>query len=171
MTIDTAPTDFAYCPRCATPMQTQPVGDKQRRVCPACGYVHFTDPKVGVGVLVQQEGRILLVRRKMNPERGKWSVPAGFVDRGEDPRETAVRETFEETNLRVAITGLVNVYFNPPQNGFAASIFIMFNAELLGGEMRAGDDADAAGFFALDALPELAFASTKEAVRLLAGEV
>jgi 8-oxo-dGTP diphosphatase len=171
MTIDTAPANFAYCPRCATPLETRLVMDKARRVCSACGFVHFTDPKVGVGVLVQQEGRILLVRRLMNPERGKWSLPAGFVDQGEDPRETAVRETFEETNLRVAITGLVDVYFNRTQNGLGASIFILYRAELLGGELQAGDDADAAGFFALAALPELAFASTKEAIRRLAEEV
>ncbi len=170
MTIESAPVDIAYCPRCAAPLETKLFSDKLRRICPACGYIHFTDPKVGVGVLVQQEGCILLVRRKMNPERGKWSVPAGFVDRGEDPRETAVRETLEETNLHVAITGLVDVYFNPPQNGFASSIFIMFRAELLGGEMEAGDDADAVGFFALDELPELAFTSTKDVVRLLAEE-
>lgn len=168
MTIDTAPANFVYCPRCTTPLETRLVMDKPRRVCPACGFIHFTDPKVGVGVLVQQDGRILLVRRLMDPERGKWSLPAGFVDQGEDPRETAVRETFEETNLRVAITGLVDVYFNRTQNGLGASIFILYHAELLGGELQAGDDADAVGFFALDALPELAFSSTKEAVRLLA---
>ncbi len=167
MTIDTAPADFAFCPRCATSLETKQFSDNLRRICPACGYIHFTDPKVGVGVLVQQAGRILLVRRKMNPERGKWSVPAGFVDSGEDPRETAVRETLEETNLHVAITGLVEVYFNPPHSGFASSIFIMFRAELLGGEMQAGDDADAVGFFALDELPELAFASTKDVLKQL----
>lgn len=143
------------------------VSDKPRRACPSCEYIYFTDPKVGVGVLVVQEGKVLLVRRLMNPEKGKWSLPAGFLDRGEDPRETAVRETYEETNLRVAIEGLVDVYFNPKAKGPGASIFILYRAQLLGGELQAGDDADAVGFFALDDLPLIAFDSTYEAIKQL----
>jgi 8-oxo-dGTP diphosphatase len=159
-----APEEIAYCPRCATRMTTRQVGDKPRRVCPACEYIYFTDPKVGVGVMVVLHDQILLVRRTMNPGRGKWSIPAGFVDRGEDPRETAVRETFEETNLRVKITGLAGVYYNPPEQG-GASIFILYRGRLVGGELRPGDDADAAGFFGPDQLPDLAFASTYDAIR------
>ncbi|MEW5989639.1 MAG: NUDIX domain-containing protein [Chloroflexota bacterium] len=165
---DTAPAHIAFCPRCAAPMQTEKVGDKLRRVCPQCRFIHFTDPKVGVGVLVQEGGRILLVRRTMNPEKGKWSLPAGFLDYGEDPKETAVREVLEETNLVVEITGLVDVYFNPPAAGQSgASIFILYSGRLVGGELQAGDDADAAGFFGPADLPELAFASTHDAVRRL----
>jgi len=112
------------------------------------------------------EDKVLLVRRVMDPERGKWSLPSGYLDQGEDPQETAVREAFEETNLHVEIDGLLDVYHNPPAQG-GASIFILYRARLLGGEPRAGDDADAVGFFALDDLPELAFTSTFEAIRLL----
>lgn len=164
--IDTAPAHIAYCVRCGAPMATRRVGDRPRRVCTACGYIHFTDPKVGVGVFVVQDGKVLLVRRTMSPERGKWSIPAGFLDHGEDPQVTAVRETREETGLEVVIDGLIDVYHNPPQQG-GASIFIMYRARLLGGDLTPGDDADAAAFFALDALPELAFASTRAAIHLL----
>jgi ADP-ribose pyrophosphatase YjhB (NUDIX family) len=169
MTMPSAPEEFAYCPKCAALLVTRPFGGKPRRTCPDCGYVYFTDPKVGVGVLVVENGRLLLVRRAMNPEKGKWSLPAGFVDSGEDPQETAVRETWEETNLTVAITGLEDVFFNssarPGQPG--ASIFILYRAALLGGAVQAGDDAADAAFFALDDLPELAFASTHHAVEKL----
>ncbi len=167
--VNPAPDSYVYCPRCATPLVTRQVMDKPRRACPACHFVHFTDPKVGVGVMVVVDGRILLVRRAMNPEKGKWSIPAGFVDSGEDPKETAVREAAEETGLRVAISGLVDVYFNPPAEPGApgASIFILYKAELVDGVLRAGDDAAAAAFFGPDELPELAFASTKDAVHRL----
>src|SRR5690606_5091656 len=103
--VDSAPDWFVYCPRCAAPMVTGLIADKPRRVCPDCHYIHFTDPKVGVGVVVVIDGRLLLVRRAMNPERGKWSLPAGFVDAGEDPRSTAAREALEETGLVVEIEG------------------------------------------------------------------
>lgn len=163
---DSAPDWFVYCPRCATPMRTIRRMDKPRRVCPACRYVYFTDPKVGVGVAVVEDGKLLLVRRRMNPERGKWSLPAGFVDQGEDPAATAAREALEETGLTVAVEKVLDVFFNPPGQG-GASIFILYRAKRIEGALQAGDDADAAGFFALDQLPELAFASTHSAVASL----
>ncbi len=142
------------------------MNDRPRRVCPACGYVHFTDPKVGVGVLVVEDDRVLLVRRGVEPERGKWSLPAGFLDQGEDPRQTAAREALEEVGLTVAVEELLDVFHNPPGRG-GASIFILYRARRLAGEPAPGDDADDARFFPLDALPELAFASTRAAIALL----
>ena len=88
----------------------------------------------------------------MTPEKGKWSIPAGFLDHGEDPASTAVREVFEETNLQVVISELVDVYYNAEalRRG-GASIFILYRARLVGGlgdsgksdgeeEEEAGDD-------------------------------
>jgi len=168
--LNPAPEEIVYCPKCAAPLITRPVGDKLRRACPACDFIHFTDPKVGVGVFVVQDGKVLLVRRRMEPGRGKWSVPAGFLDYGEDPKVTAVREAQEETGLIVVVDGLVDVYHNPPGQGGpprrgGASIFILYRAHVAGGRLQAGDDADAAEFFALDELPEFAFASARDAIR------
>lgn len=151
-------------------MITRQIGDKPRRTCPQCGFIHFTDPKVGVGVAVLKNSKILLVRRTMNPERGKWSLPAGYIDYGEDPKAVAVRETLEETNLHVAIEQLIDVYHNATHQG-GASIFILYRARLLGGKPQAGDDADAVGFFALDDLPEIAFASTQDMIDRLKRQV
>ena len=162
-----APEEMRYCPRCATPLITRPVGDKLRRACPNCSFIHFTDPKVGVGVLVVEGEQVLLVRRAVHPQIGKWSIPAGFLDRGEDPQRTAVREVQEETGLDVVINGLVDVYFNPPAPQGGASIFILYSGRVVGGELRAGDDVDRAAFFALDDMPELAFTSTQEAIEKL----
>jgi ADP-ribose pyrophosphatase YjhB (NUDIX family) len=160
---NSAPEEIAFCPLCGSSLHTEMRFDKPRRACSECGYVHFTDPKVGVGVLVVEEGKVLLVRRAVDPELGKWSIPAGYLDRGEDPRMTAVREAREETGLEVAVDGLVDVYYNPPEQG-GASIFILYSASLVGGEMQAGDDADEVGFFGTEELPELAFASTGSAI-------
>lgn len=147
-------------------MVTREISGKPRRVCSVCGHIHFNDPKVGVGVLLVQKGKILLVRRTMNPERGKWAIPAGFIDHGEDPKFAAAREAYEETGLKVKIQELVDVFFNPPEAG-GASIFILYRASLIGGSLKAGEDADAAGFFAKDELPEIAFSSTWSAIQHL----
>ncbi len=162
---DSAPESIIYCPHCASKMITERVGDKPRRVCPSCRFIFFTDPKVGVGVLIIDEGKVLLVKRGMNPEKGKWSIPAGFLDYGEDPKITAAREVKEETNLQIKITGLLDIYFNSESliHG-GASIFILYSAEAVAGELKAGDDADEACYFGRDELPDLAFPSTHGAI-------
>ena len=148
-------------------MRTAMVAGKPRRTCPQCGFVHFVDPKVGVGVMiVDAQQRLLLVKRKMAPQKGKWSLPAGFVDVDEAPEQSAAREALEETNLWVSVSDLVGIYHNPPQEGGAA-IFILYRAEIISGHLQAQDDAADAQFFALDELPELAFASTFDAVKRL----
>ena len=162
--LDSAPANVRYCPRCGTPLVTRRVNDKDRRTCPNCDYTHFTDPKVGVGVLVVQDGQFLLVRRAVLPQIGKWSIPAGFLDQGEDPQVTAVRETYEETGLTVRITSMLDVYYNPPNPQGGASIFILYQGELIDGELHAGDDVDRAAFFSPESLPDLAFASTRDAI-------
>lgn len=166
-----APTEIAYCMRCATAMTTRQVASRPRRVCPACGHVHFVEPKVGVGALVCDDSRrVLLVRRAVPPEKGKWALPAGYIDPDEHPRSAAARETREETGLIVEIRELVDVYHNPPGRGGAA-IFILYRGWVVGGELAAADDVTDAGFFATGRLPgELAFASTRDALRRLSDQ-
>ncbi len=161
-----APEDVRWCHRCRAPMTTREIGGKPRRVCTECRHVHFVEPKVGVGVCVVEAGRVLLVKRGFAPEKGKWSLPAGYLDHGEDPQAHAIEEVREETGLEVRITSLMGVFHNPPSQG-GATVFILYRGERTGGALQAGDDATQAAFFARDALPELAFASTRHAVSLL----
>ena len=90
-----------YCPECATPLSAAVHFGKSRPACPNCGWIYFADPKVAAGVVLMQGGRVLLVRRVNEPHRGHWTLPAGFVDAGEDPRLAAQRECLEETGLSV----------------------------------------------------------------------
>ena len=131
-------------------------------MCTACGGTHFRDPKVGVGAVVHDaQGRLLLVRRGVAPEKGRWALPAGYVDADEDPRDAAAREVLEETGLVVEVGDVVDVYTG---TGGGASFFLAFRAYVVGGTLAAADDALDAGFFPLDALPDLAFESTRAAV-------
>lgn len=145
-------------------MEEKPSYGRPRPVCPACGYIHFEDPKVAAAVVVEHKGKILLVRRGYGPQEGKWSLPAGFVDGGEDPQAAAARECQEETGLSVRIVGLFDVVFGR-EHPRGASIVIIYRAEAQAGTLTPGDDAAEAAFFAASELPPLAFRATEQVVR------
>lgn len=146
-----------YCLRCGTRMAYQERFGKVRPVCPACDYVHFEDPKVAVAVFVQHEDQVLLVLRANEPERGKWALPAGYVDRGEDPKVAAEREVLQETGLQVQITRLIDVIYE-------GLIVIIYEADVIGGTLCAADDAAEARWFTRQNLPEIAFRSTQQVI-------
>jgi ADP-ribose pyrophosphatase YjhB (NUDIX family) len=154
-----------FCSQCAAALDVT----GRPAVCTGCGRAHHRDPKVGAGVVARDEaGGLLLVQRGVQPGRGLWSLPAGYVDADEDPRQAAAREALEETGLVVEVGRVVDVY----PGGGGASFFLAFEAQVVGGELAAGDDALDARFFGPDALPELAFESTRDVVRrVLGGQV
>ncbi len=153
-----------YCPQCGTPLEDREAYGRVRRYCPACDLFIFRDPKVAAAVLVEQGGRVLLVRKAYGRARGRWSLPAGFVEYDEDPAMTAVRECREETGLEVELTGILDILpgAGPPGE---ASFTIVYRGKVRGGELRASDDADQVGFFSVDDLPPLAYESTVRALR------
>jgi len=149
-----------YCQVCGHAMEDRAAFGQTRRVCPECGFIHFNDPKVAAVAFIEQAGRVLLVRRAMNPERGKWALPAGYVDYGEDPRDAAIREVREETGLEIEITQLIDVQSGP--GTFGASIVIIYAARVIDGAAQPQDDVDAVLWYGVDdPLPELAFESTR----------
>lgn len=142
-------------------MVTKAVQGTDRRVCVSCRRIHYNDPKIAVGVAVFRDDGLLLVRRVMEPGRGKWALPGGWVDAGQDPREAAAREALEEAGVIVEVGAIVDAVLTEQDS----AIFLLFDARWVSGEPVAGDDADAAGFFARDALPPLAgFASDALAI-------
>ena len=135
-----------------------------RPVCLACGWIHFVDPKVAAAVLVEQEGRVLLVRRVNEPFRGMWTLPAGFINGGEDPAEAAARECLEETGLNVRVTRVLDI-IPGREHPRGADFIIVYHAEVLSGELKADDDADAVEWFSRDQLPPLAFRATQKVLQ------
>ena len=152
---------FKFCPRCSSEMTRREMFGGVRPVCPQCGWIYFLDPKVAAAVLVEAGGRILLVRRANEPFLGLWTLPAGFVNGGEDPAEAATRECLEETGLSVRITRVVDVIAGQ-EHERGADFVIVYSAEVLGGELSAADDADAAEWFERNHLPPLAFKATRK---------
>ena len=137
------------------------VGGKSRPACLSCGHVVFEDPKLAVAVLIERDGGLLLGRRSPDAAApGKWSFPAGFVDRGERVEDAAVREAREETGLDVRLDGLVGLY-SATGNPVALAVY---GATILGGALAPADDLTELAFFPLDRLPEPAFAHDPQIV-------
>ena len=157
--------EVRFCPLCGTPVIQAERFGRLRTVCPGCDWIHFADPKVAAAVLVEQEGKILLVRRANSPQRGLWTLPAGFVDAGEDPARAAERECAEETGLTVKVSSLLDVIAGQ-EHERGAHILIVYRADILDGELKAQDDVDRVAFFSRADLPSLAFSSTR---RILMG--
>lgn len=152
-----------FCVRCGAGLDRQFLFGQQRPVCPRCGWVYFADPKVAAGVIVENERGVLLVRRVNEPGRGMWTFPAGFVDAGEDPASAAARECLEESGLRVEIRQLLDVVAGR-EHERGADILIVYSADVVGGTLTPGDDADQADFFPRGSLPPLAFRATRLAI-------
>lgn len=150
-----------FCPRCGAALEQAERFGRLRPVCPACGWIYFPDPKVAVAVLIEQEEGVLLVRRANDPQRGLWTLPAGFVDAGEDPVRAAERECLEETGLHVRVGHLLDV-MSGQEHPRGAHIVIFYQGEIVSGSLRAEDDVDRAAFFRRDQLPPLAFSTTQK---------
>lgn len=157
-------TEFRFCPICATPLQSIHRFDRVRPACPACGFVHFSDPKVAVIALVIADGAVLLVRRAVDPGRGLWSLPGGYMDAGEMPTEALQREVDEEVGLAIDVGEMSAIF--PMENGAGkrVGIVLAFRAKPSGPnrQVYAQDDVSEVNWFGPRQIPpDLAFDSTK----------
>jgi ADP-ribose pyrophosphatase YjhB (NUDIX family) len=156
---------YSYCPLCGGDLElrTLKTTEPGRLVCIRCGFIFYLDPKVAVGTIIQDDrNHIVLVKRAIEPGYGKWVIPGGYVDRGEEVRVAALREAREEVGLDVQLGRLVNVYSYPGR----APVIIVYAATILGGCLACDDEGLEARFFAPGEIPwdELAFRSTHEAL-------
>ena len=117
----------------------------------------YKSPKITADGAVFKDGKILLVKRKNEPFKGKWALPGGFVEYGEKTEDAAVREVFEETGLKTSVKSLVGVYSDPTRDPRGHIITVVYLMEMVSGELCSGDDAADAKFFDLDMLPEISF--------------
>jgi ADP-ribose pyrophosphatase YjhB (NUDIX family) len=151
-----------YCPHCGASLEMRYVQGSSRPSCPRCGRIIYYDPKLAATVVVEQEDKVLMVRRAIQPGLGLWSLPGGYVDRGEVVERAAAREVLEETGLQVDIEGLVGLF----SEGGHPVVLAAFDGRTTGGEARAGPEVSELGFFSLDALPPLAFPRDIEVLKV-----
>ncbi|HTR18282.1 MAG TPA: NUDIX hydrolase [Acetobacteraceae bacterium] len=135
--------------------------DKERLVCADCGHVAYENPKVVVGSVVEHNGQVLLCRRAIEPRRGFWTLPAGYMELDETVEEAAGREALEEAGARITINGLLAVY----SLSHISQVQLIFRATLADPEayplVMAGPESMEVGFFEWSEIPwsDLAFAS------------
>ena len=126
---------------------------KERPICPTCGYVVFYNPKLVVVGLLIQNNSVLLVRRAINPGKGLWGMPGGYVDMGEVVEEAVAREIREETGLETRARQLVCLL----SEAGLPQVLAVYEMEMVSGSIVPGSEVMDAAFFPLDDLPPLAF--------------
>jgi ADP-ribose pyrophosphatase YjhB (NUDIX family) len=159
------PIEYRFCPCCGGNLERRKIKaiEPKRLVCEKCSYIFYLDPKVVAGTIFAIQNRVVLLRRGVEPAMGRWVFPGGYVDRGESVRDAAIRETEEESKLNVELRSLLGVYSYPR----SPNVIVVYAAEVVGGELKAGDESVEAKTFAPSQIPweELAFQSTKDALK------
>lgn len=128
--------------------------DRQRRVCDRCGFIDYVNPRIVAGVIAVRDGKVLLCRRAIEPRRGYWTLPAGYMEEGEDVMAAAAREAREEALAELAMEGVLAVYSVPR----ISQVQILFRARLLN-TPAPGPESEAVGLYDWADIPwpELAF--------------
>ena len=156
--------EFRFCPRCGGPLARRQLKliEPKRLVRDACRFIFYDDPKVAACTISTLDDKIVLLKRGIEPSYGKWVFPGGFLDRGERVEEAAIRETWEEVNLKVEVTRLLNVYSYPGH----PVVVIVYIATVVGGQLQAMDETLEVQTFTPAEVPweDLAFPSTRDAL-------
>lgn len=155
-----------YCSRCGAALRlgSVPSEDRERLACDECGFIAYVNPRLVVTTLpITEAGEVVLLRRGIEPGRGLWAQPGGFMEVDETVHEGAIRETFEETGLIVEPGEILGLYSRPE----AAIVVVAFEARIVGGEARTTTEALETHPFAPEAIPwpEIAFRTTEWALR------
>ena len=137
--------------------------DRQRLVCDACGFIDYENPKVVVGAVATWEDKILMCRRSIDPRKGYWTLPAGFLELHETAIDGARREAWEEARAQIEIDQLLAVYAIPR----ISQIQLIYRARLVSPDVEAGEETSEVDLFAWDSVPwdDIAFPSVHWALR------
>ncbi len=144
--------------------QNMPDGDdRERSVCATCGFVDYQNPKIVVGSVAAWEGKLLLCRRAIEPRKGYWTLPAGYLELGETAEEGALREAWEEARARLRLDRLLAVYSVPR----ISQVQLMYRANLETPEISPGPESQDVMLASWDDIPwaDIAFPTVGWALR------
>ncbi len=158
----------SFCPKCGAGLTVRSVHGEERKACPNCDFVLYENSKPCVGVLTLDGDRVLLVKRAVEPFKGYWDIPGGFLEPGEHPADGAVREMREETGLVVEPVELVGMFMDVYGPEELPTLNLCYSAKVVSGTPQAGSDAAGMDWFPVDGLPDrIAFNWERDALRLL----
>ncbi len=155
-----------YCHFCGTQLVEKFYEGCVRRYCDTCNKPLYENPVPATAVIVtDKEKKVLLVKRSIEPKKNFWCLPGGFLELGETPEQGALRELKEETGLSGHISNLLGVT-SSPNKLYHTVLMIGYLIKNQTGKLKAGDDASEAAYFDHDNLPEIAFESHKNFIRI-----
>ena len=156
--------DYKFCPMCADALTIRHVDGLDRQVCDKCNWINYKNPLPVIACLVMNEKKeVLLIKRAIEPKKGHWALPGGFIELGESLEAAGERELFEETGVKSSPGELIGVHLQQsPIYEYVIVTGFEFFAE--NGEIVPGDDAEDAKYFSADNMPELPFSSHRELV-------
>jgi len=155
--------EFRYCPQCGRLLEWHSLEGRQRKICLACGWIGYENPLPCAAALVRNDaGEILLVKRGVEPARGEWALPSGFMEIDETPEECCLRELEEETGLKGKVIRLVGVYAQE-STLYKKVLIIGYEVEARG-EPSPGSDSQAVAFFSPEEMPSVAFSSHRRLI-------
>ena len=150
---------WKMCPRCAAGLEL----DQGKASCPACGSVYYANSAPAVEGVLERDGKVLLTKRGIDPRRGHWDLPGGFLEEGEEPLEGLAREFREETGLAVRPLEWLGTHLEPYDHYFVLGLTWLVEGD---GEPRPADDVEELAWFGPDELPEeMAFSHQDELLR------
>lgn len=142
-----------------------PTGDNRiRDYCEACTYIHYENPKLVVGAILEFEGNILLCKRAIEPRLGYWTLPAGFMENGESTQAGALRETFEEAGADAQIEAPFALFDLP----HISQVHLFYRGKLRSSDLNPGPESLEAGLFSEATIPwdSLSFESVRQCLKL-----
>ena len=145
-----------YCPKCGAKLGSKLDGGRERPAClvQGCGFVHFGDSTIGCGAVVIRDNKALLVQRGINPNRGAWQIPGGYVESDEEIQSAVEREVLEEAGVTAKVSDVIGV--RHAVGTPTANIYVVFRLEPLSGEPRFdGVESIGAGYFSMSEMEQM----------------
>lgn len=160
---------FKFCPKCGGNLEAriQKSDHVKRLVCSSCSFTFYQNPKPTASILLVDDKKVLLVKRAIDPSKGEWDLPGGFIEEDEQPEAAIKRESMEELGVRVKITKFLGIFMDRYGYGGGSTLNIYYTGIILSGTLTPGDDICECRWFLPENIPaKMAFKNNDEALNL-----
>lgn len=155
------PSDYKFCPRCKSELKST----EEAFECTGCGAKIYKNSAPTASVLIVKGDRVLLAKRALEPFKGKWDIVGGFLKNGEDPLTGVLRETKEETGLKIKILDMLGIYMDTYGEADKYTFNVNYVGEIVSGKIKPQDDVESLEWFPIGRLPKPAFKNQVQAFK------